>query len=146
MRRSWLHSRESGGAESQAPQRMRRSQDQVPAGQTRPGRSSGIPTASGASSSKRSSSVSRIPVAGAKVAKRSSSVGPRGPNVLGERNSLATPRNKGRLTATSRSSENLALQTPVRMQSQRYLLIFIVVTSGIWISWYFVSLENDYLR
>ena len=145
MRRSWLHSRESGGADSQAPQRMRRSQDQVPAGQTRPGRSSGIPTitVSGASSSKRSSSVSRIPVAGAKVAKRSSSVGPRGPNVLGERNSLATPRNKGRLTATSRSSENLALQTPVRMQSQRYLLIFIVVTSGIWISWYFVSLEND---
>ena len=122
MRRSWLQSRESGGAESQsqAPQRMRRSQDQVPAGQARPSRSSGIPrgTLTGASSSsKRSSSVSRIPLAGSKVAKRSSSVG-RGPNVLGERNSLATPRNKGRFTA-SRSSENLALQTPVRMQSQR---------------------------
>ena len=122
MRRSWLQSRESGGAESHPPpQRMRRSQDPVPSGQTRPSRSSGIPTAtvSGASSSKRSSSVSRIPVAGTKVAKRSSSTG-RGPNpnILGERNSLMTPRNKGRLTS-SRSSEKLSVQTPVRMQSQR---------------------------
>ena len=120
MRRSFQQ-RESSGAESQAPQRVRRSQDQVPAGQARPGRSSGIPTAtvSGASSSKRSSSVSRIPVAGTKVAKRSSSTG-RGPNpnILGERNSLMTPRNKGRLTS-SRSSEKLSVQTPVRMQSQR---------------------------
>ena len=118
MRRSWLQSRESGAAESQsqAPQRMRRSQDQVPSGQARPSRSSGIPRATltgASSSSKRSSSVSRIPLTGSKVAKRSSSVG-RGPNVLGERNSLATPRNKGRFT-TSRSSENLALQTPVRI-------------------------------
>ena len=118
MRRSFQQ-RESSGAESQAPQRVRRSQDQVPAGQARPGRSSGIPTVSGASSSKRSSSVSRIPVAGTKVAKRSSSTG-RGPNpnILGERNSLMTPRNKGRLTS-SRSSEKLSVQTPVRMQSQR---------------------------
>ena len=117
MRRSFQQ-RESSGAESQAPQRVRRSQDQVPAGQARPGRSSGIPTVT-ASSSKRSSSVSRIPVAGTKVAKRSSSTG-RGPNpnILGERNSLMTPRNKGRLTS-SRSSEKLSVQTPVRMQSQR---------------------------
>ena len=120
MRRSWLHNRESGGAESQqAPQRLRRSQDQVPAGQPRPGRSSGIPTVTGASSSKRASSVSRIPMPGTKVAKRSSSMG-RGPNILRDRNSLMTPRNKGRLPATSRSSENLALQTPLRMQPQRY--------------------------
>ena len=120
MRRSLLQNRESSGAESQAPMRWRRSQDQVPAaaGQPRPGRSSGIPTV--ASSSKRSSSVSRIPVAGTKVAKRSSSTG-RGanPNILGERNSLMTPRNKGRHTSTSRSSENLAMQTPLRIQSQR---------------------------
>ena len=119
MRRSWLQSRESSGPEVQTPHRMRRSQDQgqVSAGTARPGRSSGIPTV--ASSSKRASSVSRIPVAGTKVAKRSSSTG-RGPNVLGERNSMMTPRNKGRLT-TSRSSENL--MTPLRMQTQRFEVI-----------------------
>ena len=118
MRRSWLQSRESSGPEVQTPHRMRRSQDQgqVSAGTARPGRSSGIPTLSSSSLLKRASSVSRIPVAGTKVAKRSSSTG-RGPNVLGERNSLMTPRNKGRLT-TSRSSENL--QTPLRIQTQRY--------------------------
>ena len=113
MRRSWLQTKEAGGSkESQAPQRMRRSQDQMP-GSARPGRSS---IASVASSSKRAVSVSRLPVPGAKAGtsksvKRSSSTG-RGP-VLGERNSLVTPMKEPRLRLTDKFT------TPLRMQTQR---------------------------
>ena len=113
MRRSWLQSKEVGGArEGQGPQRMRRSQDPVP-GSSRPGRSS---STSMGSSVKRSSSVSRIPVPGGKVNKRSSSTG-RGP-VLGERNSLMTPSSKeSRLRLTDKFT------TPLRMQTQRWVVL-----------------------
>ena len=110
MRRSWLQTKEAGGSrDSQGPHRMRKGQEQVAAGSSRPGRSS---TVSMSSSAKRSSSVSHIPLPEGKVGKRSSSTG-RG-SVLGERNSMMTP---GKRESRPRQTDKFS--TPLRMQTHR---------------------------